>query len=272
MNNLDIVQTKESNLKEIVSQLESVMIAYSGGVDSSLLSYYGRHLLGGKATIVIAISPSLALGELAFARLQSSQFNWDLVEIETSEVEKQEYQRNDQMRCYFCKSTLFEAMHKLASEKGVRHLAYGANLDDRSDFRPGALAASEFHVLSPLQDAGLTKEEIRHLAKVAGLPSWDRPQAACLSSRFPTFQPITVGQLSQVDQAETVLRHYGFRQVRVRHHNQIASIEVDQSEIARLLDEALYNTISEQLKQLGYLNVTVDPQGYRQGSANAHVD
>lgn len=263
--NLD---AKERQLRQSIERLTSLMVAYSGGVDSSLLAYYARLLLGERATIVLAVSASLANDEMLFARVQGKQFNWDVCEIATDEVEQSEYQRNDSMRCYFCKSTLFSAMHKLASEKGVKYLAYGANLDDLSDFRPGALAAAEYHVLSPLQEALLTKEEIRHLARVAELPSWDRPQAACLSSRFPTFQPISVEGLSQVDKAETFLRKLGFRQVRVRHHDDLARIEVDAAEVYRLANDVLYKRVVEEFNRLGYLQVTVDQEGYRQGSAN----
>ncbi|PWT95139.1 MAG: ATP-dependent sacrificial sulfur transferase LarE [Candidatus Melainabacteria bacterium] len=263
-----LVEKKEKDLRETLTRLESLLIAYSGGVDSSLLSYYGRLLLGKQATIVIAISASLANDELAFARAQSEQFNWDLLEIATDEIGKSEYQRNDSMRCYYCKSTLFQTMHKLASEKGVKHLAYGANLDDLSDFRPGMLAANQYHVLSPLQEASFTKEEIRYLAKRAGLPSWERPQAACLSSRIPTDTPITITTLSRVDRAETFLRNRGFRQVRVRHYDELASIEVETSEVHRLKDETLLAAITEEFKQIGYLQIKVDPAGYRQGSLN----
>jgi uncharacterized protein len=265
---LNLLVAKEQRLKETIRCLDRVMIAYSGGVDSSLLAHYGRKLLGQNATIVIAVSPSLANEELAFARAQGKQFAWDVVEIETDEVEKPEYQRNDAMRCYFCKSTLFETMQKLSLEKGIRNLAYGANLDDLSDFRPGQLAAQQYQVLSPLQDADLSKDEIRHLARAAGLPSWDRPQAACLSSRFPTSIPIDISKLSQVDKAEALLRAYGFRQVRVRHHDKLARIEVDPAEMQMFADRELLTTIVADLKRLGYTYITVDLEGYRQGSSN----
>jgi uncharacterized protein len=264
-----LIDTKAQRLEEIIRGLGTVMIAYSGGVDSSLLAYYGRRVLGNDATVIIAVSESLAQDELQSAREQGKAFGWNVLEISTDEVGKPEYQRNDAMRCYFCKATLFEAMENLARQNQVSNLAYGANIDDLSDFRPGHRAAAEYRVLSPLQDAKLSKEEIRQLAKVAGLPSWDKPQAACLSSRFPTFVPITVSELSQVDKAESFLRLRGFRQVRVRHHDTVAHIEVEPGEVGALLaDGDLYQSIVQEFKKLGYLEVTIDPQGYRQGSAN----
>lgn len=245
------------------------MVAYSGGADSSLLAYYARAELGDNAFIVIAISPSLAAEELQFARAQAHQFNWNLIEINTDEVEKPEYQANNEMRCYFCKTELFQCLQKIAEQKNIEYIAYGANLDDLSDFRPGHLAAREFKVLSPLQEAQLTKEEIRHLAQKIGLPSWDRPQAACLSSRFPTFTPITIEKLSQVDKAESILRSFGLKQVRVRHHNELANVEIGTDELAAFLaDSDKQNQVVSKLKELGYQSVIIDPYGYRQGSAN----
>jgi len=266
---LNLISQKEANLQSRLRSLKSVMVAYSGGVDSSVLAYYARAQLNTNALIVIAVSPSLAEDELAFARQQGKQFNWDVIEIATDEVAKPEYQANNEMRCYFCKTELFNCMQKIAAQKNVAYLAYGANLDDLADFRPGHEAARQFKVLSPLQEAQLTKAEIRHLAKAAGLPSWDRPQAACLSSRFPTFVPITPSKLSQVDQAESVLRSLGLRQVRVRHHDQLARIEIAADELpAFLADAGNQKMVADKLKELGYEYVTIDLDGYRPGSAN----
>jgi uncharacterized protein len=267
--NLDFLNEKETWLRGQLHSLSNIMVAYSGGVDSSLLAYYARLELGAKALIVIAVSPSLAQDELKFARQQGKQFNWDIIEIATDEVEKPEYKANNEMRCYFCKTELFQCMQKIAIEKNIAHLAYGANLDDLSDFRPGHQAACEFKVLSPLQEAGLSKEEIRYLAKCAGLPSWDRPQAACLSSRFPTFIPITESKLSLVDKAESILKTLGLRQVRVRHHNDLARIEIDKDELPLFLANPDNKQIAtKKLRELGYTEVIIDLEGYRQGSAN----
>ncbi len=263
------LQEKETALTEALAALDSVVIAYSGGVDSSLLAYYARKVLAKRAVIVIAVSPSLAEIELQAACKQARLFSWDLEEVATDEVEKAEYQINDGKRCYFCKQTLFAALSKMAQARGIKHIAYGANVDDLKDFRPGHAAAKEYQVLSPLQASNLSKEEIRKLAYAAGLPSWDRPQAACLSSRFPTYEKVTVEKLSQVEQAELFLHQLGFRQLRVRHHGDLARIELEQSENHKLAsDTDLMNKITCRLKEIGYRYVCLDLDGYVQGSAN----
>jgi uncharacterized protein len=260
---------KEQLLIAAIKESENLIVAYSGGVDSSLLAYYARKILKDLAKIVIAVSPSLANSELEAAREQAAKFNWNLVEIFTDEVDKAEYQRNDEMRCYFCKSTLFTTLTQMAERENIKSIAYGANMDDLKDFRPGHKAAREANVLSPLQTAKLGKEEIRVLARRADLPSWNRPQAACLSSRFPTFQPVTITSLSQVEKAEDYLRKLGYKQVRVRHHDALARIEVDKSELAELLQSSEnYSKIVDEFKRLGYKHITVDLEGYKQGSAN----
>ena len=265
----DHLSTKEQRLIDLLKQLGSVIVAYSGGVDSSLLAHYARKVLKDRAVIVIAVSPSLAGTELEAARAQALAFNWNLIEIHTDEVSRPEYQRNDAMRCYFCKAVLFERLDLMAEQQGIHYVAYGANVDDLGDFRPGHKAAREHRVLSPLQEADLTKEEIRTLARKADLPSWERPQAACLSSRFPTFTPVTRDGLSQVERAERYLHSLGFRQVRVRHHGDLARIEVDRHELPRLSDDPqLLAAVTSELISIGYRQVELDMEGYRQGSSN----
>ncbi|HEY9682608.1 MAG TPA: ATP-dependent sacrificial sulfur transferase LarE [Oculatellaceae cyanobacterium] len=265
----DEIAEKESLLLQTLEKTGKLIVAYSGGVDSSLLAYYARKVLGKNAKIVIAVSPSLAQHELDAARSQAISFNWELIEIQTDEVDNPEYQRNDQMRCYFCKSTLFTVLDRLVVDWNFNHIAYGANVDDLKDFRPGHKAAREFKVLSPLQTANLSKAEIRTLAQRAGLPSWNRPQAACLASRFPTWQPVTVNLLSKVERAEDYLHQLGFTQVRVRHYEHTARIELSQEELPRLLtDSAIQKLLIKQLKSLGYEHITIDLEGYKQGSSN----
>lgn len=269
----ELLSQKQQDLGNDLAKLGNILVAYSGGVDSSLLAYFSRLVLGENATIVIAVSPSLAQAELDFAREQAKQFNWNLQEIYTDEVDLEEYKRNDEMRCYFCKEALFQTMHKLAQEKNIKYLAYGANVDDLSDFRPGHQAARNYQVLSPLQKANLTKEDIRVLARTAGLPSWNKPQAACLSSRFPTFMPITKDKLSQVEQAEAYLSSLGLIGARVRHHEELARIEVLPEQMPLILSGSIsLSDIAAHLKMLGYTYVTLDLEGYRQGSSNNFVD
>ncbi len=262
------LSSKEKQLKQELLKLDSVIIAYSGGVDSSLLAYYGKLLLKDKCLVVIAVSPSLASFELDFARSQAQRLNFNLIEINTNETQLPQYKENNVNRCYFCKSTLFHDLTNLAKIHNISHIAYGANLDDLDDFRPGHKAAQEYNILAPLVLAKLTKADIRLLASLANLPSYDKPQSACLSSRFPTFITIDDTKLSQVDKAEKYLHDLGFKQLRVRHHNDLARIELAQVEITRLTqDLTLMNQITEYLNSLGYKFVTLDLNGYRMGSS-----
>lgn len=261
--------TKEEKLLSRLESLESVMVAYSGGVDSAVLAYYARKALGKNASVVIAVSESLAHSDLERARSQAYQFDFDLIEIKTNETDLPEYQVNDAKRCFFCKATLFKEMEALASSLGMKHIAYGANVDDLQDFRPGHQAAKEYNVLSPLQEVGLVKEEIRALAKRAGLPSHDWPSNACLSSRIPTFTRVETASLSQIEKAEDYVKSLGFKQVRVRHLPDKASVEVGFDELSRFKTEPnLVSQVKNELQRIGYASVEINPEGYKQGAMN----
>lgn len=277
---------REKKLIDSLARLDDVIVAYSGGVDSSLLAYYARKTLGTRAKIVIAVSPSLAADELEEAREQAHRFDWHLIEVDTYEVDNPDYRKNDGQRCYFCKGALFEAMNNIARKEGFTALAYGANVADLADFRPGQRAAQEYKVLSPLQEAELTKDEIRELAKTAGLPSWDKPQSACLSSRFPTFEKVTPARLKIVEAAEMALRKLGLKGFRVRFHSlntpgkntadvldpselALARIELSATDLRLVLEnESLRANVSNAVKTAGFAFVTIDLEGYRQGSSN----
>lgn len=260
---------KERRLAERIKSLETVIVAYSGGVDSSLIAYYAKTLLGDNAHVVIAVSPSLAADDLEAARAQASLFEWNLVEIGTDEFENEDYQRNDDMRCFHCKATLFRELTELAKTQKIGSIIYGANMDDRSDFRPGRIAAEQNAVIAPMDEADLTKAEIRTLARRAGLPSWDRPANACLSSRIPRNIPVTIEGLSQVEASEKFVKALGFKIVRVRYHSNKAVVEIGSDELYRLkVEPYLVNKIETALIDLGFEEITIDPRGYRQGAAN----
>ncbi|MBX9686327.1 MAG: ATP-dependent sacrificial sulfur transferase LarE [Candidatus Obscuribacterales bacterium] len=266
------LEEKEKLLVKQLSKLDSVIVAYSGGVDSSVLAYYARQLLGDKAKVAIAVSASLSHEDLEFARKQAEDFHFDLIEVETSEIEDPRYQKNDSSRCYICKSTMFSELEDLARDFDIKYIAYGAIMDDMQDTRPGHRAAREHRVLSPLQQAGLEKLEIRILAERCRLPSWDRPQAACLSSRLPMNEPVTVEKLSIIEKSEAYLHSLGFKQLRVRHHGDLARIELEESEIPRLSSNPeLMLQVAGRLREIGYKFVTLDLAGYRQGGANLQV-
>lgn len=260
---------KERRLVSRLQRLESVIVAYSGGVDSSLIAYYAKTMLGQNAHIVIAVSPSLAADDLDAARAQASLFEWDLIEINTDEFENEDYQRNDDMRCFHCKTTLFKELTQLASNQGIQSIIYGANADDQTDFRPGRIAASQHDVIAPMEEIELTKVEIRTLARRIGLPSWDRPANACLSSRIPRHIPVTIDNLAQVEAAESFIKSLGFKVVRVRYHSRKAVIEIGKDELYRLkVEPYLVNKIETALNDLGFDEISIDPRGYRQGAAN----
>ncbi len=260
---------KLGSLEEQLRRLESVMVAYSGGVDSAFLAATAHRVLGDRMLAVLADSPSLARRDLEQAVAFAQSLGMPLEVIATEELDRPEYARNDADRCFHCKDELFAAMEKLAAKLGFTHIAYGMNADDTRDYRPGQRAAEQHEVLAPLAKAGLTKLEVRALAKAAGYPVWDRPAAPCLSSRVEYGRAVTRQVLEQVERSEESLRQLGFRQLRVRHHGELARVEIARDELPRALNLATLDAITEALQQVGFKYVTLDCKGFRSGSLNA---
>ncbi|HEY1262322.1 MAG TPA: ATP-dependent sacrificial sulfur transferase LarE [Terriglobales bacterium] len=263
------LSAKQTRLEDSLRSLGRTLVAYSGGVDSAYLAWTAHKALGQDMLAVIADSPSLARTQLqdalAFAREQAIPVEV----IQTSEMDRPEYLRNDRQRCFHCKDELFHAMEAFAAERGFRSITYGVNVDDQGDFRPGQAAARQHHVATPLLDAGLTKAEIRQLAAQAGLRVWDKPASACLSSRIEYGRPVTREALSAVERGEEALHQLGFRQVRVRHHGEIARIEIARDEMQRALSPEMFSEFTRIFKSLGFTFVTLDTEGFRSGSMNS---
>jgi len=303
MASLRVVSAKFEQLRALLRSYDSCLVAYSGGVDSVFLACVAHQVLGKKALAVIADSPSLPRRELEEALATAEQFHFPVRVVRTQEFENSAYLANPNNRCYFCKHELFTELAPLAKAEGFAVLAYGENASDVGDHRPGARAAAEFQVRAPLKEAGLSKAEIRELSTQLGLPTADKPQMACLSSRIPYGETVTEEKLRMIEQGENLLRDLGFYDVRVRHHEircaefkvgnekfltkaapasellappsaivrHLARIEVGPTELPRLLENGLASKIAEQLKQFGYTHVTLDLQGYRRGSMNEGV-
>ncbi len=262
------LEERLKQLEDIVAPYGSALVAFSGGVDSSLaLAIAARALPKDKVLAVTSNNETYLPSELDLARDFAATLGVEHLVVNTRELDDPNYASNPTNRCYFCKSTLYSDLEKLAAERGYACVVDGANKDDEGDYRPGRKAAKELGVVSPLSIAGVCKAEVRELAKHLGLPSWDKPALACLSSRFPYGQEITAEKLSQVARAEEFLRKEGFRQVRVRHHGEIARLEVGPAEMDRAF--ALREEIYAELKDTGFLYVTLDLAGYRSGSLNA---
>ncbi len=261
-------QAKYDTLKDILREMESVLIAYSGGVDSALLLKVAHDVLGERAIGAIASSDAYAPEETAEAIATATQMGVRLLTLQTHELEDERYVKNDLQRCYFCKTELFTQLEPLAKQYNLRYIAYGVNKDDDGDFRPGQRAAREFAVRGPLKEAGMGKEDIRAVAHMLGIPVWNKPAMACFSSRIPYGSKVDVASLQMIYKAEKLLRELGFHQLRVRHHDKIARIEVQRSEIARLVEEEMSRKVTDGLRKIGYSYVTVDLQGFRSGSMN----
>lgn len=264
---MDLSQ-KSALLNETLGGLGSVLVAYSGGTDSAFLAFEAHRALGPQMLAVIADSASLPRKELAAAIAFAEQHEVPLEVLQTDELANPEYARNDAARCFYCKDELFTQMEQKREQLGFHHIAYGMNLDDRGEFRPGQQAAALHHALAPLVTAELTKAEIRELARLAGLQLADKPASACLSSRIQYGQPVTADKLRQVETAEDYLHNLGFRQVRVRHHGDLARVEIARTDLPRALSLDVLDQITAALKAIGFKYVTLDTQGYRSGSMN----
>ncbi len=256
-------------LEARLAGLDSLMVAYSGGVDSAFLAGTAHRVLGARMLAVLADSPSLARRDMEQACDFARSLGMPLRVVETEELDRPEYARNDADRCFHCKDELFDVMGSLGGKLGFTHIAYGMNADDTRDFRPGQRAAKEHAVLAPLAEAGMTKLEVRALAKAAGYPLWDRPAAPCLSSRVEYGRTVTREVLEQVEKAEESLRQLGFRELRVRHHGELARVEIARQELPRALSMEMLDAITAALKQAGFKYVTLDCAGFRSGSLNA---
>jgi uncharacterized protein len=270
-----VLNAKLEHLRELIKSYGSCLIAYSGGVDSVFLAYIAFLVLGEKSLAAIADSASLPRRELQEALEMGQRFGFPVRVLKTREFDNAEYLANPSNRCYFCKSELFTELEPVAKNEGFAVIAYGENASDIGDFRPGAKAAMEFEIHAPLKEVGLTKSEIRELSARFGLPTADKPQMACLSSRVPHGEPVTPAKLGMIEQGEYVLRDLGFHDVRVRHHElksgQLARIEVGKEEFAKLCSPKTFSAIAEAFRKIGYNHTTLDLEGYRRGSLNTLV-
>jgi pyridinium-3,5-biscarboxylic acid mononucleotide sulfurtransferase len=276
----DPAAEKEHALRDSLASLDSVIVAYSGGVDSAYLAYIASRTLGDRAVAVTADSPSYPERHRQLAIRIARDFGLRHEIIHTSELERPEYRANPANRCYYCKHELYTTLTRIGAERGITVIADGSNADDRGDYRPGRQAAREFGVRSPLDEVGLTKQEIRELSKRAGLPTWDEPASACLSSRIPYHSEVTAEKLRIIERAEAAVRAMGFRVCRVRHHDlsvadgpstALARLEIGRDELPRALEAEISDRLVRELRAVGYQHVTIDLQGYRMGSLNEGV-
>jgi uncharacterized protein len=262
---------RERRLHDRLASFDSVIVAFSGGVDSAYLAWAATQILGPAALCITADSPSYPDHHRQLAIRIAREFGLHHEFVRTSEMERPDYRANPVDRCYHCKHELYTVLTELADARGITAIVDGSNADDRSDYRPGRKAAREFGVRSPLDDADLSKADIRELSRAAGLPTWDEPASACLSSRIPYHSEVTSEKLQMIERAESVLRDLGFRVCRVRHHDTLARLEFGRDEMDRAFDPDVREQIVRELRALGYQHVAIDLQGYRMGSLNEGV-